>query len=50
MRTTFVDFDYASTFGLEVIAGRDFSEQYSTDSTQAVLLNEQAVKRTGNEY
>ena len=47
MRTAFVDFDYAPTFGLELVAGRDFSSAFSTDSSGAALLNEQAVAELG---
>ncbi len=41
-----VDFDYASTLNLQVISGRDFNEQLTTDSS-AVLLNEAAVTMLG---
>jgi putative ABC transport system permease protein len=47
MRTVFTDFDYVSTFGLEIVAGRDFSESFRTDSTEAALLNEFAVNELG---
>ncbi len=43
MRTAFVDFDYVKTFGLKIIAGRDFSEDLAGDSTEVLLLNERAV-------
>ncbi len=39
-----VDFNYVETLGLEIIKGRDFSEEYATDS-MAVILNEAAVKQ-----
>ncbi len=38
-----VDYDYISTLGMKVIAGRDFSKEYSTDR-DAVILNQSAVK------
>ncbi|TSE08713.1 FtsX-like permease family protein [Aquimarina algiphila] len=41
-----VDFDYVSTLNLEIIAGRDFNRQFSTDST-AMILNESAVTILG---
>ncbi len=41
-----VDFDYVSTLNLEIIAGRDFNRQFSTDST-AIILNESAVAVLG---
>ena len=47
MRTAFVDFDYVDTFGLEVIAGRSFSEALASDSTDVLLLNERAVAELG---
>jgi len=42
-----VDHDYAKTYGLNVLDGRDFSEQFATDANEAFLLNESAVKRLG---
>ena len=47
MRTAFVDFDYVETFGLEIIAGRDFSSEFSSDSSRAAILNERAVAELG---
>ncbi|GAB3557417.1 ABC transporter permease [Spirosoma fluminis] len=46
-RTEFADFDYVKTMGLKLIAGRDFSAQYPTDTTQAVLVNRTAAARLG---
>ena len=42
-----VDHDYVPTFGMELAAGRNFSRRMSTDSTQAFILNETAVKQIG---
>lgn len=39
-----VDYDYLKTFGMEVAAGRDFSKEFSTDSSLNLMLNETAVK------
>ncbi len=36
--------DFASTYQLEFLAGRDFSKEMSTDATSAFILNETAVK------
>ena len=47
LMTLTVDHDYVETYGLEVIAGRDFSEAFSTDATEAFLLNESAARRLG---
>ena len=41
-----VDYDYISSLGMEIIAGRDFDEQFSTD-TEAIILNESAVEMLG---
>ena len=43
---TEVSYDYATTLNLNFIAGRNFSRDFSTDST-AVILNESAVKYMG---
>jgi putative ABC transport system permease protein len=37
------DYDFPKTFGLKIIAGRDFDSENVSDST-AILLNESAVK------
>ena len=42
-----VDHDYISTFGMELAAGRDFSMKMRTDSTEAFILNETAVRQIG---
>jgi len=41
------DYDYAKTLGLRIIAGRDFSRQMATDSSEAFIINETAVKEFG---
>ncbi len=41
-----VDYDYASTLDLEIIAGRDFDKQFSTDSL-GIIINESAVAILG---
>jgi putative ABC transport system permease protein len=46
-RTEFADFEYVKTLGLKIIAGRDFSPQYATDSTDAVLINRTAAVSLG---
>ena len=38
------DFDYMSTFNIEIIGGRDFDPSIPSDSTQSILLNEQAAR------
>ncbi|MBT5831119.1 MAG: FtsX-like permease family protein, partial [Candidatus Latescibacteria bacterium] len=47
MRVLGVDESFLDTYGIELIAGRNFSLNIATDSTQAFLLNETAVKRLG---
>ncbi|MFC6103505.1 ABC transporter permease [Olivibacter domesticus] len=46
-RTVFADVDYVKTLGLKVIAGRDLSPAYATDSTDAVLINRTAAAKLG---
>lgn len=40
----YVDHDYAETFDLEIVEGRDFSEEYPTDATEAYVVNESAIR------
>jgi putative ABC transport system permease protein len=47
LNTEFADFEYAGTLGLKVIAGRDFSPKFLSDSTQAVLINRAAAETLG---
>jgi ABC-type antimicrobial peptide transport system permease subunit len=42
-----VGFDFVKLMKLKIVEGRDFSMQYPTDSTDAFLVNEEAVKRMG---
>jgi putative ABC transport system permease protein len=43
----YVDFDYIKQFDIKVVAGRAFSRDFGTDTTQALILNEAAVKMFG---
>ncbi|HLY69630.1 MAG TPA: ABC transporter permease [Puia sp.] len=45
--TEFADFEFVKTLGLSIIAGRDFSSQFPTDTTQAVLINKTAAVKLG---
>ncbi|MFC2164296.1 ABC transporter permease [Acidobacteriota bacterium] len=45
----YVDHDYAETFDLEIVQGRDFSEEYPTDASEAYVVNESAVRFMGME-
>jgi putative ABC transport system permease protein len=42
----FADYDFVKTMGMEMIAGRNFSEEYATDPN-AYILNETAVNLLG---
>ena len=42
-----VDFEFFSTLGIEVVKGRNFSLEFSTDTTNAVMINEAMVERFG---
>ena len=42
-----VDFDFFPTMNIEFVAGRNFSREFGTDSTQAAIVNESMVKRMG---
>jgi putative ABC transport system permease protein len=43
----FVDFDYINLYKIKMVAGRGFSRNFMTDTTQAMVLNEAAVKMFG---
>jgi putative ABC transport system permease protein len=43
----FVDFGYIDQYKLKVVAGRAFSKDFPTDSTQAMIINESAAKLLG---
>jgi hypothetical protein len=42
-----VDPDYLKTFGVKMAAGRFFSDEFSTDMTESLVLNEAAVRAMG---
>lgn len=43
----FVDFDYIPHYKMQMVAGRPFSRDFISDTTQAMVLNERAVKLFG---
>ncbi len=43
----FVDWDYIKQFNIKMAAGRAFSRDFQTDTTQAMILNESAAKQFG---
>ena len=49
MRAVFIDVDYFKTFGMEIAEGRSFSREFPTDATEAIMINEEAVKAMGME-
>ena len=46
LQYTYTGFDFVETLGLDLVAGRSLSREYTTDSL-AVLLNKSAVARLG---
>ena len=42
-----IDYNFLETLGIEIIEGRDFSEEFGSDLTQSVILNESAVRQLG---
>ncbi|MCX6640238.1 MAG: ABC transporter permease [bacterium] len=42
-----VDYDYVETMKIELVEGRSFSQEYATDSSKAILVNEGVVKLMG---
>jgi putative ABC transport system permease protein len=43
----FVDFDYIKQYEMKIVAGRAFAREFMTDTTQAMILNETAVRLFG---
>jgi putative ABC transport system permease protein len=43
----FVDMDYMENFGIELVAGRKFSREFSTDVKEAFIVNEATVGKSG---
>jgi putative ABC transport system permease protein len=43
----FVDWDYISQYKIKIIAGRSFSREFGTDTTEAMLINESAASKFG---
>ncbi len=47
MYRLFTDGNFLRTYGIELVAGRDFSEKLGTDSTQAFIVNEKILGELG---
>ncbi len=43
------DYDYLQTLNLDLVAGRNFSRDFASDSLEAILLNQSAVELLGLE-
>lgn len=39
-----VDYDYLKTLDLKLVAGRDFSREFATDTTESIIINEAMAK------
>ena len=42
-----IDYDYLKTLGIRLLKGRNFSRDFPTDSSSAIIVNEAAVKELG---
>jgi putative ABC transport system permease protein len=42
-----IDHDFVNTIGVDIIAGRNFSSEITTDHKDAILINETAAKKFG---
>lgn len=47
MDAYFIDFDFLDQYGIELISGRKFSDDFSHDSIESMIINEAAVKALG---
>ena len=47
MNFEYVDYDYFKTLGMEIIDGRSFSREHSTDLSEGYIVNEEAVRLMG---
>jgi putative ABC transport system permease protein len=50
MHWDYVGYDYFATFNMEIIEGRAFSREYTTDQKESYIVNEEAVKMMGMEH
>jgi len=46
-RRLFADADFVRTMGMTIVRGRDFSRDFPSDAGNAILLNEEAARKTG---
>lgn len=45
VKMIYTDHDYIKTMGMEIVEGRDFSREMSTDATEAFIINQAAVRQ-----
>ena len=45
MQNWVVDHDYITTLGMNIVQGRDFSREFSTDTEEGVIINQAAAKQ-----
>jgi ABC-type antimicrobial peptide transport system permease subunit len=43
----FIDHDFLETIGLEIVEGRDFAREFTSDPKESVIVNETLVKEMG---
>ena len=47
MRSISIDSDFIPTIGLEIVAGRNFSPEISTDRSKSIIINQTAARQFG---
>jgi len=47
MQMSIVGYDFLDALNIKLVEGRDFKKDFSSDSTQAYIINESAAKRIG---
>lgn len=47
MKSIDIDQDFIPTMGIEVIKGRNFSSEFGTDTSDAIIINETAARKFG---
>jgi len=47
MTNIFIDYDFVKTYRMEILAGRNFSSDFGSDSAGTILLNESAIQKFG---
>jgi putative ABC transport system permease protein len=47
MGELYIDHEFIPTMGIEIVAGRNFSTDFTTDTSQSVIINETAAQKFG---